>query len=50
MGSEYVLIYMNVSNCASIPNMPEYAEIYPNVGKYVLIRLSLWIWLNISET
>ena len=34
MGSEYVLIYMNMSNCARILNMSESAEIYPNVGKY----------------
>ena len=41
MGSEYVLIYMNMSNCARILNMPESAEIYPNVGKYASICLRL---------
>ena len=44
MGSEYVFIYMNMSNCARILNMPESAEIYPNVGKYASI------WLNMPET
>ena len=33
MGSEYALIYMNMSNCVRILNMSESAEIYPNVGK-----------------
>ena len=41
MGSEYALIYMNMSNCARILNMPESAEIYPNVGKYASICLRL---------
>ena len=36
MGSEYALIYMNMSNCARILKMPESAEIYPNMGKYVV--------------
>ena len=34
MGSEYALIYVNMSHCAGILNMPKYAEIYPNVGNY----------------
>ena len=33
MGSEYVLLYMNMSNCAKILNMPESAETDPNGGK-----------------
>ena len=37
MGSEYVLKYMITFNCARILNMPESAEIYPNVGKYILL-------------
>ena len=41
MGSEYALIYMNMSNCARILNMPESAKIYPNVGKYALTCLTL---------
>ena len=41
MVSEYVLIYMNISNCARILNMPESAEIYPNVGKYASSCLAL---------
>ena len=32
MGLEHALIDMNMSNCANILNMPESAEIYPNVG------------------
>ena len=32
MGSEYALIYMNVSNCARILAMPESAKNYPNVA------------------
>ena len=38
MGSEYV---MNMSNFAWILNMPESAKIYPNVGKYTSICLTL---------
>ena len=41
MGSEYALIYMNMSNCARILSMPESAQICPNVGKYVSICLTL---------
>ena len=41
MGSEYALIYMNMSKCARILNMPESAEIYLNVGKCVTICLTL---------
>ena len=40
-GSEYALIYMNMSNCARTLNMPESAKIYPNVGKYASICLML---------
>ena len=47
MGSEYNLIYMNMSNCARILNMPESTEIYPNVGKYASICLRR---LNMPET
>ena len=39
-GSEYALININMSNCARILNMPESAEIYPNVGKYASICMS----------
>ena len=31
-------------------NMPESAEIYPNVGKYFSISVTLWICLNMGET
>ena len=41
MGSEYNLKYMNMSNFARILNMLEFAEIYPNVGKYPSICLPL---------
>ena len=41
MGSEYAIIYMNMSNCATILNMPESAEIYPNVGKHISVCLTL---------
>ena len=32
MGCEYALLYMNMSNCARILNMPESAETYSNVA------------------
>ena len=41
MGSEYALIYMNMSQCAKILDMPKSTEIYPNVGKYGSICLKL---------
>ena len=41
MGSEYALIYMNMSNCVRILTMPESAKIYPNVGKYNSICLTI---------
>ena len=41
MGSEYALIYMNMSNCARILNMPESAKLYPNMDKYASICLTL---------
>ena len=41
MSSEYSLIYMNMSNCARIINMPESAKIYPTVGKYASMCLTL---------
>ena len=41
MGSEYTLTYINTCNCARILNMPESAKIYPNVGKYTSICLTL---------
>ena len=50
MGSEYALVYINMSNCARILSMPESAEIYPNMGKYTSICLTLRIWLNVPET
>ena len=34
LGSEFALIYMNLSSCARTLNMPESAKIYPTVGKY----------------
>ena len=37
MGSEYALIYINLSNCAQILKIPESAEICPNMGKYASI-------------
>ena len=49
MGSEYVLIYMNMSNCARMLHMPESAEIHPNVGKCTSICLTLWMWLNMTK-
>ena len=39
MGSEYALIYMNMSNIARTLNMSISAKIYPNVGKYASICL-----------
>ena len=41
VGSEYALIYMNMSNCANILNIAESAEVYPNVDKYASICLTL---------
>ena len=41
MGSEYVLIYMNMFNSTRILIMPESAEIYRNVDKYASICLTL---------
>ena len=41
MGSEYALINMNMFSCARILNMAESAKIYPNVGKYASICLTL---------
>ena len=41
MSSEYALKYMNISNCVRILNMPESAEIYPNVRKYASVCLTL---------
>ena len=49
VGSEYALIYMNMSNCANILNIAESAEVYPNVDKYASICLTLWIWLYMPE-
>ena len=45
-GSEYSSIYMNTSNCASILDMSESAEIYPEYGKTCL---DLSIVLNMAE-
>ena len=50
MSSEYALIYMNISNCASILNMSESAEIYPNGCKYDSVCLKLVMWLSMPET
>ena len=52
MGSEYSLVYMNMSNCAWILDMPESAEIYLNMGKHssvpnTLLRLKGFNW-NVS--
>ena len=52
MGSEYSLIYMNMSNCAWILDMPESAKIYLNMGKLssvsnTLLRLKGFNW-NVS--
>ena len=41
MGSEYALIYMNMSNGERILNIPESAKIYQNVEKYASICLTL---------
>ena len=46
MGSEYVLVYMNMLNCAKILNLPESAKIYPNMGK---IYLNMSNVLNMAE-
>ena len=40
---------MNMSNCARILNMPESAEVYPNVSKYTLICPTLRVWMNMLE-
>ena len=40
-GFEYALIYLNMSNCVRILNLPESAKIYQNVGKYDSIYLTL---------
>ena len=37
IGSEYALIYINMSKCVKILNIPKSTKIYPNVGKYVSI-------------
>ena len=50
MGSEYALIYMNMSNCVKTLNMPESAKTYPNVDKYASVCLKLWIYFNMPET
>ena len=42
VGSEYAIIYMNMSNYAKILNMPESAEIYRmwvNMSQYVCLTL-----------
>ena len=41
MSYEYALIYMNMSDRVKSLNIREYAEIYPNVGKYASICLTL---------
>ena len=41
MGSEYTLIYISISNCARILHMPKSTKIYPSVGKYNSICLTL---------
>ena len=43
MGSEYAIIYMNKSNCVSILNIPKSVKIYPNVGQFDPICLTLRI-------
>ena len=49
MGSEYAIIYMNMSNCFSILNIPKSVGIYLNVGKFDPVCLTLRIWLYMSE-
>ena len=54
MGSEYAVIYLNMSNCARILNIPESAEIYPNMGsrnipKYGQICLNMSNVVNMAE-
>ena len=48
-GSEYALIYMNMSNCARILSLPDSAEIYPNVGKYTSFCLTLYDWIYLKH-
>ena len=36
MGSEHVLIYMNLTNCAKVLNMPESVDIIPECGQICL--------------
>ena len=42
MGSEYASMHINMFNCARILDIPESTEIYPNVGKYTSICLTLY--------
>ena len=42
MDSEYVLIFMNMSNCARILDVPASTKTYLNVGKYISIFLTLY--------
>ena len=46
MGSGYFLIYMNMSNCARILNMPDSAEIYAKCGQ---ICLNMFNFVNMAE-
>ena len=48
MGSEYVFIFMNMSNSARILNIPESVKIYPNVDKYTSICLTLCDWIYLK--
>ena len=48
-GSEYALMYMSMSNCARILNLPESAKIYPNVGKYTSFCLTLYDWIYLKH-
>ena len=36
--SEYATLYMNISHCDRVLNMPESAEIYQNVDKYSMAQ------------
>ena len=50
MISEYALIYMNLSECARILILPEFVNMYLNMGKKTSKCLKLLILLNMSET
>ena len=49
MSSEYALIYMNMSNCAKILNIPESAKIYPN-GMWANMCFNISNIVNMAES